>query len=88
MNPFRITYKVARRLAVTAVGSTILLLGIIMIVIPGPAVIVIPLGLAVLGIEFAWARTWLRRIQRSISANNAEARADRAQSHRRRHMDD
>ena len=28
---------------------------------PGPAFIVIPAGLAILGIEFAWARIWLKK---------------------------
>lgn len=42
-------------------GLTVLLLGIVMLVTPGPAVIVIPAGLAILAVEFAWARRWLRR---------------------------
>jgi len=87
MNPFHVTYRFARRLAVTVVGSTVLLLGIIMIVTPGPAVVFIPVGLAILGLEFAWARSWLRKLRESISAGNADKRADRAEAHRRRHMD-
>jgi tellurite resistance protein TerC len=34
-----------------------------MIVLPGPAFVVIPAGLAILGIEFAWARIWLKRVK-------------------------
>ena len=34
-----------------------------MLVLPGPAIIVIPLGLAVLAVEFAWARRWLERLR-------------------------
>ena len=34
-----------------------------MIVLPGPAFVVIPLGLAILGLEFAWARVWLRKVK-------------------------
>ena len=56
-----LTYKTARRIAILTVGSTVLLLGIIMLVTPGPGLIVIPIGLAILGVEFAWARIWLRR---------------------------
>jgi tellurite resistance protein TerC len=55
-----------------------------MIVAPGPAVVLIPVGLAILGLEFAWARLWLRRLRRSISANNARVRSDRVENHRRR----
>ncbi len=78
----RITYKVARRIAVAVVGSTVLLVGIIMTVTPGPAIVVIPVGLAILGAEFAWAQFWLRKIRRAISANNARNHAERAQRHR------
>ena len=53
-------YRTARKIVVGVVGTTVLLLGAAMIVLPGPAVLVIPLGLGILGIEFAWARRWLR----------------------------
>jgi len=81
----KITYKVARRIAVLAVGSTILAVGIVMIVMPGPAIIVIPIGLAVLGAEFAWARIWLRKLREGISAQNSKHRGRRAENHRNRH---
>ncbi|MCZ6823052.1 MAG: hypothetical protein E2O73_11085 [Deltaproteobacteria bacterium] len=56
----RVTYKVARRIAVGVVGTTVVLLGVALLVLPGPALIVIPAGLAILALEFAWARRWLR----------------------------
>ena len=87
MDPLKITYKFARRVAIVLVGSTILLLGIVMIATPGPALIVIPLGLAILGLEFAWARIWMRRLRERISSHNQEQRGDRAEAHRQRHMD-
>ena len=49
-----------KRLVVAVVGGTLLALGIVLIVLPGPAFLVIPAGLAILAIEFAWARRWLR----------------------------
>ena len=49
-----------KRIVVTVVGGTVLALGIALIVLPGPAFIVIPAGLAILAFEFAWARRWLR----------------------------
>lgn len=73
-----ITYKVARRIAVGVVGMTVLVLGLVMIVTPGPALVVIPVGLAILSIEFAWARFWLRRVRERISEMNSNARAERA----------
>ena len=87
MSPIRITYKLARRLAVTLVGSTVLLLGIVMIVIPGPAVVFIPVGLTILGLEFAWARSWLKRLRETISSSGSKGRGKRAEQHRQRHLE-
>jgi len=78
----RLTYKVARRIVIGVTGGTILLLGIVMLVTPGPALIVIPVGLAILGLEFAWARLWLKRIRRRISAGLANNRARDAERQR------
>jgi uncharacterized protein (TIGR02611 family) len=62
-----VTYRWARRIAVAVVGGTVLLVGFALIVLPGPAFVVIPLGLAILGLEFAWARRWLRKVkERSV----------------------
>jgi len=59
-----ITYKSARRIVVAVVGVTVILIGMAMLVLPGPAFIVIPTGLAILGAEFAFARRWLRFLKR------------------------
>jgi uncharacterized protein (TIGR02611 family) len=50
-----------RRVIVFVIGMTVVLLGVVMIVLPGPAVVVIPAGLAILGLEFKWARRWMRQ---------------------------
>jgi uncharacterized protein (TIGR02611 family) len=52
---------VARKVVIGVIGFTVLLLGAVMVVLPGPAIIVIPIGLAILASEFAWARRILRR---------------------------
>jgi uncharacterized protein (TIGR02611 family) len=57
------TLKQARRLVVAVVGLTVLLIGLVMIVLPGPAVLVIPIGLAILATEFVWARRLLSRMR-------------------------
>ena len=59
-------WKQARRVVIFVVGSTVLLIGILMIVGPGPAFIVIPLGLAILATEFVWARDWLDYAKRHL----------------------
>jgi hypothetical protein len=56
-----------RKLIVAVIGVTILLLGIAMVVLPGPAFIVIPVGLGVLATEFAWARRAVRRARVMIA---------------------
>lgn len=58
-----VTYHIARRIVIALVGGTVLLIGLAMTVLPGPAVVVIPAGLAILGIEFAWARRWLAKVR-------------------------
>lgn len=79
-----LTYKAARRIAVTIVGATVVLLGLIMLVTPGPGLVVIPVGLAILSIEFAWARHWLRKMRESISQAGQNNHARRAEAHRDR----
>lgn len=79
-----LTYRTARRIAVLAVGSTVVLLGIVMLVTPGPGLIVIPVGLAILSVEFAWARLWLRKVRETISNRNSKSHAERAERHRGR----
>lgn len=79
----KITYKAARRIVIAAVGFTVLILGIVMIVTPGPALLLIPLGLGILSIEFAWARYWLRKVRRTISERTSRAQGEAAESHRR-----
>lgn len=50
-----------KRIVILIIGGTVLLLGVIMIVAPGPAFIVIPAGLAILAVEFEWARRLLKK---------------------------
>ena len=81
---FHLTYKAARRVVIGVVGATVVLIGVVMLVTPGPALVVIPVGLAILSIEFAWARAWLKRLRDSISNNSSRIRKARAEAHRRR----
>jgi Putative transmembrane protein (PGPGW) len=52
---------VIRKAVVGGIGATVLLIGVALLVLPGPAVIVIPIGLAILASEFIWARRVIRR---------------------------
>lgn len=51
--------KHGRKILILVLGISVVIVGIIMIVAPGPAVIVIPAGLALLATEFIWARRLL-----------------------------
>jgi uncharacterized protein (TIGR02611 family) len=50
-----------RRLIVLVIGSTVLIAGVLMLVLPGPGILVIIVGLAILATEFVWAERLLVR---------------------------
>jgi tellurite resistance protein TerC len=58
-----LTYRWARRIAIAIIGGTVLAVGMAMVVLPGPAMLVIPVGLGILGLEFAFARRWLKTLK-------------------------
>jgi|GEM_PF-2191765 len=53
---------VARKVIVFTVGGLFLIAGVIMLVTPGPALLLIPLGLMILGFEFKWAETAAQKL--------------------------
>jgi uncharacterized protein (TIGR02611 family) len=57
-----------RWLGVAAVGGTLIVVGVILLVLPGPGLVLIALGVAVLATEFAWAETVLHKMKRTGSA--------------------
>jgi len=61
------TLQQAKRAIKIVVGFTVLLAGLAMTVLPGPAIVVIPAGLAILATEFLWARRLLERIKQGAS---------------------
>ena len=69
--------RLLRRIAVTVVGTVILAVGAVLLVAPGPGLLVIVLGLVVLAAEYEWAR-------RNLAAVRARARsaADKAAASR------
>jgi hypothetical protein len=50
-----------RRFLIGTIGFSVVLIGLVMIVLPGPAILIVPLGFAILASEFAWARRVWRR---------------------------
>jgi tellurite resistance protein TerC len=69
----RVSLRGARRIAIALIGSTTLLLGVAMLILPGPGLLVIPIGLTLLSIEFVWARRWLARIRKATATPRQES---------------
>lgn len=69
-------FKRAKRLIIGIVGFTVLLIGLALIVLPGPAFVVLPIGLAILASEFAWARLLLRRVRNKLKKNGKKPTAN------------
>ena len=67
MENLNVIYKSVRRYVIFIIGATIILLGVVMIATPGPAIIVIPFGLAILATESIWARKLLKKFKSKVS---------------------
>ncbi len=63
----RIGLRQARRIAILIIGSTVVLIGMVMIFLPGPGSLVIPAGLSILALEFVWARRWLAGVKDAMA---------------------
>ncbi len=72
------------KVVVTAIGAVVLVVGVIMLVTPGPAFVLIPLGLAILAVEWAWARRLLVRARRAAERARQRAMALDPATRRRR----
>jgi len=57
----------AKKIIITFAGIMVILLGLLLIILPGPAIVLIPIGLAILAIEYPLARRWLRKFQKILS---------------------
>ena len=68
MNTMPKSIKQAKRFIVVVIGFTVLAIGIAMIVFPGPAIIVIPLGLSILATEFVWAKRFLEKMKNKLKS--------------------
>ena len=60
-------FETIKRIVVAIIGTTVLVIGILLLVLPGPAFIVIPLGLGILATEFMWARRLLSKFKEKLS---------------------
>ena len=79
---FNGTYRLARRIVIGVIGGTLVVFGLIMLVTPGPGLVGIAAGLAVLAVEFTWARIWLKRLRRKMSDTGNALRGRDIDGHR------
>jgi tellurite resistance protein TerC len=75
-----VSVRQARRIVVLTVGSTVLIVGVAMLVLPGPGIFVTWGGLAILAIEFVWARRWLARVRAMYERSTTAAGLGRRRS--------
>lgn len=59
--------KMVKKVIITLVGASLTIAGTLLIVLPGPAWLLLPIGLAVLSLEYPWARHWLKKSQTHLS---------------------
>lgn len=71
------TVRSAKRVIITVFGVTISLVGMVMLVTPGPGLLMILIGLIVLSGEFAWARSWLKRVKQTARDMGVEQQAQK-----------
>jgi uncharacterized protein (TIGR02611 family) len=69
--------RLLRRIAVTVVGIVILAVGVVLLVAPGPGLVVIALALAVFAIEYQWARRHLVAVQERARSAALKTAANR-----------
>ena len=69
-----ILYKQIRKLVIFLIGASIVLIGCVLFFTPGPAIIVIPIGLAILATEFIWAKKLLKKFKETTSSISRSAK--------------
>ncbi|RTR39588.1 tellurium resistance protein TerC [Shewanella canadensis] len=60
-----------RKTMITISGGVLTLVGAALLILPGPAWLLLPVGLAILSLEYPWAKVWLRKSQRQLRASAA-----------------
>ena len=71
---YEMLYKQIKRLAIFLIGISIVLIGCILFFTPGPAIVVIPIGLAILATEFIWAKKLLNKFKEKTSSISKSAK--------------
>jgi uncharacterized protein (TIGR02611 family) len=70
------TMRKVKRVVIGVIGFTVLLIGVAMLVLPGPAVLIIPIGLGILATEFVWARNLFKRVKNKFTELRNNSKTD------------
>lgn len=71
------TWRLLRRVGIAIAGGVVVFLGVCLLVLPGPGIVVIVVGLGILSLEFAAPRRWLASARARAEQLAAKVRARR-----------
>ena len=67
-------YKQIKKLVIFLIGISVVLIGCVLFFTPGPAIVVIPIGLAILATEFIWAKKLLKKFKEKVDSFSKSAK--------------
>ena len=67
-------YKQIKKLVIFLIGISVVLIGCVLFFTPGPAIVVIPIGLAILATEFIWAKKLLKKFKEKVDLLSKSAK--------------
>tara|TARA_S200000501_G_scaffold87486_1_gene80515 strand:+ start:1119 stop:1361 length:243 start_codon:yes stop_codon:yes gene_type:complete len=67
-------YKQIKKLVIFLIGISVLLIGCVLFFTPGPAIVVIPIGLGILATEFIWAKKLLKKFKEKVDSFSESAK--------------
>ncbi len=67
-------YKQIKKLVIFLIGISVVLIGCVLFFTPGPAIVVIPIGLAILATEFIWAKKLLKKFKEKVDSFSESAK--------------
>jgi uncharacterized protein (TIGR02611 family) len=71
------SWRLIRRIAITVVGLVVTMIGVVLLIAPGPGFLVIALGLLILSVEYEWARRQLETVKARARTVADQAAANR-----------
>ena len=67
-------YKQIKKLVIFLIGISVILIGCVLFFTPGPAILVIPIGLGILATEFIWAKKLLKKFKEKVDSFSESAK--------------